>query len=71
MAQTLAQLVARRDNISAQLDEMIENPQPNYSVDGQSVQWQSLYDSLWASLDKINAQIALIPWQNNCPAQSD
>lgn len=34
------------DNISARIAEMTVAPKPNYSIDGRSYSWQSLFDSL-------------------------
>ncbi len=48
-----------RDNLTAQLAAMSANPKPNYSIDGESISWQSLFDSLSDRIDKVNAQIQM------------
>jgi hypothetical protein len=50
-------LTTIKSNILAQLEDLSANPKPNYSIDGQQVSWQSHFDSLMMSLDRINAQI--------------
>jgi hypothetical protein len=39
------------------IEEVTTSPKPNYSVDGQSVSWQSYLDSLFDKLKKIDEQI--------------
>ena len=58
MATFLENLVAARDNIAANLAALTADPKPNYSIDGQSVSWQSLFDSYLSQLEKLDAQIA-------------
>jgi len=58
MATFAENLVIARDNIAAQLAAHVTQ-KPNYSTDGQSVQWQSLYDSLWNQLKEATALIAM------------
>ena len=41
------------DNVRRNLADMTANPKPNYSVNGQSVSWQSLYDSYLNSMLKL------------------
>lgn len=53
-----ADLLEIRDNLLTKLKEMSANPKPNYSIDGQQVSWQGLYDSLWKSLGEVNARLA-------------
>ena len=53
-AATLATIKA---NILAQLQDLSANPKPNYNIDGQQVSWQSHFDSLMLSLERINMQI--------------
>ena len=57
MSSYLDDLLAARDNIAANLAAMTANPKPNYSVDGQSLSWQSLFDSYMAQLEKLDIQI--------------
>jgi hypothetical protein len=59
MATYSENLVTIRDGITAKLAAMSANPKPNYSIDGESMSWQSLFDSLVSQLDKINAQIQM------------
>lgn len=46
-----------RANILARIEDVTSKPRPNYNIDGQQVSWQGYFDSLMASLDKIDAQI--------------
>lgn len=58
MATDAENLATIKSNLLAQLATMSASPKPNYSINGQSVSWQSLYDSLWSQLEKINEQLA-------------
>jgi hypothetical protein len=58
VATFLENLSTARDNIAANLAAMTADPKPNYTIDGQSVSWQSLFDSYLQQLEKLNAQIA-------------
>ena len=60
MATDAENLATIRTNILTQLATMTANPQPNYSIDGESVSWQSLYDSLSSQLEKVNTLMASI-----------
>ena len=51
------QLERIRTNILNRIEEITANPKPNYSIDGQTVSWQSYLDSLMARLTAINEQI--------------
>lgn len=53
----LQTLLTIRDNLLARIQEVTANPKPNYSIDGQTVQWQSYLDSLFAKLESVNGQI--------------
>lgn len=55
---TVTQLTTIKANILAQIEDITQNPKPNYSIDGQSVSWQNHLDSLWAKLKEINDMIA-------------
>lgn len=54
---SLSQLQTIKANILARLEEITEQPKPNYSIDGQTVSWQSYFDSLMANLTRIDQQI--------------
>jgi hypothetical protein len=54
----LDNLTAARDQVAANLAEITVQPKPTYSIDGQSVSWQSLYDSYVTQLEKLNAALA-------------
>lgn len=46
------------DNIAARIAEMTVAPKPNYSIDGRSYSWQSLFDSLIkAQMDLLTARL--------------
>jgi predicted RND superfamily exporter protein len=51
------QLERIRTNILNRIEEITANPKPNYSIDGQSVSWQSYLESLMQQLERINEQI--------------
>lgn len=54
-----AELLATiKSNYLAELARESEAPKPSYSIDGQSVSWDSYRDSLWAKIKEIDAQIA-------------
>ena len=57
MATRADNINAALDNIAARLAEMTVAPKPNYSIDGRSYSWQSLFDSLIANQEKL--QLAL------------
>lgn len=57
MPTQLENLLAARDNVAANLAAITADPKPNYTIDGQSVSWQGLFDSYVAQLEKLNAQI--------------
>lgn len=57
MASYLDNLLTARDNVATNLAAITADPKPNYSVDGQSVSWQSLFDSYMAQLERLDAQI--------------
>lgn len=59
MATYAENLSTARDNIAAQLAAMTVSPRPNYSIDGESMSWQSLFDSLNTQLEKINEKIQM------------
>ena len=54
----LDDLVTTRDQVAANLAEITANPKPNYSIDGQSVSWQSLFDSYISQLEQLNRHLA-------------
>lgn len=41
------------DNIAAQIREITANPKPDYSVNGQSVNWSSYLDMLSKQLETL------------------
>ena len=46
-----------KSNLLDRIAEATANPKPNYSIDGQWINWQSYLDSLWLQLEKVNEQI--------------
>lgn len=50
-------LLTIKGNLLDLIDEITAEPKPNYSIDGQSVSWQSYLDSLWAKVKEINEEI--------------
>ena len=57
MATTLENLEVARDNIAKLLADITASPKPSYSVDGQSVSWESYVSMLATNLEKINQLI--------------
>ena len=55
----LADLTAALDRLDAKILEVSCNPKPNYSIDGQSVSWESYYSGLLKSRQLLAEQIAL------------
>lgn len=51
------QLEQIKANLLALIADVTSSPKPNYTVDGQSVSWQSYLDSLFSKLEMINTQI--------------
>lgn len=47
-----------REQIAANLAAITTEPKPNYSIDGQSVSWQSLVESYTDQLAKLDALLA-------------
>lgn len=58
MATYQENLVTIRDNLTAELAQIIAR-KPNYGIDGEGLQWQSLYDSSVARIADINALIQM------------
>jgi len=54
----LENLLATRDQIAANLAAITVEPKPSYAIDGQQVDWQSLFNSYTQQLAELNAQIA-------------
>ena len=54
----LVHLHTARENVAAQLATLTAEPKPSYSIDGQSVSWQALFDSYVAQLAQLDARIA-------------
>jgi len=44
-------------NISAAIAQMTLKPKPNYSIDGVSYSWQSLFDSLITKQKELRVQL--------------
>lgn len=53
----LANLIAARDNIGAQLAAMTASPKPTYSIDGESVSWTDHFNSLVQRSEDLNRLI--------------
>jgi hypothetical protein len=52
------QIEAVRSQALAQLVELRANPKPTYSIDGQSVSWESYIRSLQETVDWCDAKLA-------------
>jgi len=53
----IANLKEARASIALRLKEMMANPKPSYSIDGQFVQWGALYNTLLQARAQIEADI--------------
>jgi hypothetical protein len=58
MPSYLENLHTAREQIAANLATITAEPKPNYSIDGQSVSWQSLVESYTQQLARLDALIA-------------
>ena len=57
MATYLENLRTARTNIGELLVKMTANPKPSYSVDGQSISWESYLDMLNRQLEALDKSI--------------
>ena len=46
-------------NVSQQLQNITANPKPTYSIDGQSVSWESYYAMLLRSMEELRRQVQI------------
>lgn len=58
LAQNILNLQTQRDNLMAKLLADSANPQPDYSVGGQSVQRQAWREGLLRQIGEINKMLA-------------
>lgn len=58
MATYQENLITTRDQIAANLVAMTASPKPTYSIDGQSVSWESLFATYTSQLAALNLQIS-------------
>lgn len=58
LAQNIADLKTQRDNLVAALTADSANPQPDYSVGGQSVQRQAWREGLLRQIGELNKMIS-------------
>jgi hypothetical protein len=62
LATVLENLVTRRNNVALELAELVSKP--DYSIDGQSVQWTAFKASLYKELEDLNNLINMMdPYQ--------
>lgn len=52
-------LIIARNNLITKYKTVSANPKPSYSVDGQSVSWESYLSNLSSEIDKLNKLIIL------------
>jgi hypothetical protein len=50
-------LTSAKANVASILAEITANPKPSYSIDGQSVSWESYFSMLTDKLEKLNQLI--------------
>lgn len=53
----LQRLQNARDNIAERIEEMTENPKPDYSLDGESYTWAGYMDMLVRNLELVEQAI--------------
>ncbi len=58
MAEEIEQIRAIRNQSLNQLQQLREQPKPNYSVDGQQVSWQQYVESLQQTIDWCDQKLA-------------
>jgi hypothetical protein len=54
----LEQLTTTRDQVAANLAAITASPKPDYTIDGQTVSWQALFESYLEQLAALEARIA-------------
>ena len=57
MATQVEQLKSARDLLLAQIVTMETSQKPDYSLEGQSFQWQQMLNGMYERLDKLNKLI--------------
>jgi hypothetical protein len=55
--QVIQKLRETRDRIINTRLDLLENPKPNYNIDGQQIDWADYLDSLNKALDAVEKQI--------------
>lgn len=58
MPSDLENLQTARSNIAANLAAITASPKPNYTIDGQTVSWQALFDSYVNQIKNLDVLIA-------------
>lgn len=59
MATVLEDLQESKENLVTRLKEVTAKPKPSYSIDGQSVSWESYTQMLTAQIKALNELIAI------------
>lgn len=59
MPTALENLITARDNLAAELAAYVAS-KPDYSIGGQSVQWDRHYESLLKRMDDLSKQIQIL-----------
>ena len=57
MASYQANLITAKEQVAARLVELSASPKPSYSVDGQSVSWESYFATLTNQLQALEQAI--------------
>lgn len=57
MASYQANLITAKEQVAARLVELTASPKPSYSVDGQSVSWESYFATLTNQLQALEQAI--------------
>jgi len=58
MSTHITDLTTARDRAATRLKEVLANPKPSYSVNGQTIQWSAYCNMLTETIDRCNRLIA-------------
>lgn len=58
MSSLAAQIEALRSQTLTQLEDLLDNPEPTYSINGQEISWMLLLESLQQTVDWCTRKLA-------------
>jgi len=56
---SITMLTTALANIDAKILEISANPKPNYSIEGQSIQWSSFFNDLMTQRQKLSELLVI------------